>query len=130
MIMKNFIRVYEGETDTETGDFQRGNKAPWGLYVHAAWFFGQPYHWEGYKMFLAEITNSTKYPDVFVVPVEAGIRYMQNPLPMQVLENYGKDDRNPFGCQSIEDQTGKYAEHHCGGSQSCKFELDVERETR
>ena len=77
-----------------------------------------------------EITNSTKYPDVFVVPVEAGIRYMQNPLPMQVLENYGKDDRNPFGCQSIEDQTGQYAEHHCGGSQSCKFELDVERETR
>ena len=53
MIMKNFLRVYEGETDTETGDFQRGNKAPWGLYVHAAWFFGQPYHWEGYKMFLA-----------------------------------------------------------------------------
>jgi len=130
MIMKNFLRVYSGETDSETGNFQRGNKAPWGLYVHAAWFFGQDYHWQGYKMFLSEITNSTKYPDVFVVPVEAGISYMQNPLPMQVLENYGKDDRSPFGCKSIEDQSGKFDGSYCGGSQSCKFELDVERETR
>ena len=76
-------------------------------------------------MFLDEITNSTKYPDVFIVPIEAGIKYMQNPLPMQVLENYGKDDRNPFGCTAIEAGTGKYAEHKCGGSQSCKFEVDI-----
>merc|ERR1711887_425616 len=40
MLMKNFKRVYEGETD-EYGDFQPGNKAPWGLYMHAAWFFGE-----------------------------------------------------------------------------------------
>ena len=84
------------------------------------------FHYEGYKMFLDEITNSTKYPDVFIVPIEAGIKYMQNPLPMAVLDNYGKDDRSPFGCQSIEDQTGKYEEHRCGGSQSCQFQVDID----
>ena len=78
------------------------------------------------KSSLQEITNSTKYPDVFVVPIEAGIKYMQNPLPMAVLDNYGKDDRSPFGCQSIEDQTGKYEEHRCGGSQSCQFQVDID----
>lgn len=31
---------------------QEGNRAPWGLYMHAAWFFGQPWHFEGYKMFV------------------------------------------------------------------------------
>ena len=52
MLMKNFKRVYEGETD-EFGEFQAGNKAPWGLYMHAAWFFGeQTFKYEGYKMFL------------------------------------------------------------------------------
>ena len=41
MLWKNFERVYIGEEDPETGEFQPGNKAPWGLYMHAAWFFGQ-----------------------------------------------------------------------------------------
>ena len=31
---------------------EEGNRAPWGLYMHAAWFFGQPWHFEGYKMFI------------------------------------------------------------------------------
>ena len=52
MLWKNFERVYIGETDRETGEFQAGNKAPWGLYMHAAWFFGQTEHYNGYKMFI------------------------------------------------------------------------------
>ena len=40
MLMRNFERVYNG------------NRAPWGLYMHAAWFFGSPWHFEGYSMFL------------------------------------------------------------------------------
>ena len=50
MLMKNFQRVYIGEED-EFG-FVQGNKAPWGLYMHAAWFFGNDWHYDGYKMFL------------------------------------------------------------------------------
>ena len=52
MLMKNFNRVYKGETD-EDGVLQPGNKAPWGLYMHAAWFFGENmWHYDGYRMFL------------------------------------------------------------------------------
>ena len=74
MLIRNFNRVYRGEED-ELGTFIEGSRAPWGLYMHAAWFFGQPWHYEGYKMFIAEITNSTAYPDVYIVPVNSGLRY-------------------------------------------------------
>ena len=56
MLMKNFNRTYRGDFD-DFGGFQKGNRAPWGLYMHAAWFFGQPWHFEGYKMFIA-VQNS------------------------------------------------------------------------
>lgn len=125
MLMKNFKRVYEGEED-EFGDFQEGTKAPWGLYMHAAWFFGENlWHYEGYRMFLDEITNNEKYPDVFIVPIKDGLRYMEKPMPIQVLTQMGKSDSSPFGCQSIEDQSGKYEEFRCGGAQSCRFNVTL-----
>eukprot|EP00092_Neocalanus_flemingeri_P029883 GFUD01032448.1.p1 GENE.GFUD01032448.1~~GFUD01032448.1.p1 ORF type:complete len:465 (+),score=61.54 GFUD01032448.1:24-1397(+) len=124
MLMKNFNRTYNGDTD-EFGQFMPGNKAPWGLYMHAAWFFGeQAWHYDGYKMFLNEITNNAKYPDVFIVPIKDGLEYMKKPVPMQVLNAWGNDDsKSPFGCKSIEDQTGKYANFRCGGGQSCRFNV-------
>merc|ERR1711892_544768 len=123
MLMKNFQRVYNGSLD-DFGTFQPGNKAPWGLYMHAAWFFGDySWHYEGYKMFIEEITNADKYPDVFIVPIEAGLEYMKKPLPMQVLQNWGKQDNSPFGCEAIEAQSGKYANFRCGGGQSCRFNV-------
>ena len=37
----------------------------------------------------------------------------------------GKADTSPFGCTSIEEQTGKYehTKYRCGGGQSCKFSV-------
>jgi len=118
MLMKNFNRVYVGEED-ELGFFVDGSRAPWGLYMHAAWFFGQPWHYEGYKMFIAEITNATKYPDVYIVPVEAGLRYMQAPMDKETIAALGKKDTSPFGCEAIEAQSGKYAANPCGSGQLC-----------
>ena len=57
MLMKNFLRVYEGDESWD-GDFHAGNRAPWGLYMHAAWFFGQDWHFQGYKMFV-EVPNQS-----------------------------------------------------------------------
>ena len=52
MLMKNWERVYHGEED-DFGDWYDSTRAPWGLYMHAAWFFGDYYwHYEGYRMFL------------------------------------------------------------------------------
>ena len=50
MLMKNFNRTYRGEE--YLGVFEEGNRAPWGLYMHAAWFFGRDWHFQGYKMFI------------------------------------------------------------------------------
>ena len=53
MLMKNFKRIYEGDVDSD-GEFSPGNRAPWGLYMHAAWFFGDyGWHYTGYKQFIA-----------------------------------------------------------------------------
>merc|ERR1712212_505583 len=126
MLMKNWERVYHGEED-DFGDWYDSTRAPWGLYMHAAWFFGDYYwHYEGYRMFLDEITNKEKYPDVWIVPVKAGIDYMKNPLSQQQLMDLGKSDESPFGCQAIEDKTGIYdsTKNRCGNAQSCKFSVD------
>jgi len=127
MLMKNFQRVYNGDYD-EFGDFQPGNRAPWGLYMHAAWFFGQPWHYEGYKKFIETIAGLN---DVWIVPVKSGLDYMQyNDLDF----SYSNDDlialgknRGPFACDDIENQTGKYdhGKNRCGPSKACKFNVTL-----
>ena len=78
---------------------EEGNRAPWGLYMHAAWFFGQPWHFEGYKMFIQvtkiflmtsegeilPLQEISSYDDVWIVPVKAGLDYMKNPLSNEQL---------------------------------------------
>ena len=66
MLKKNFDTAYHGLT-----------RAPFGLYVHAAWFFGYDYRYEGYKKFLDDITQ---LDDVWIVPIQAGIAYRKAPL--------------------------------------------------
>jgi len=127
MLMKNFMRVYEGGED-DFGDPIVGNRAPWGLFVHAAWFFGdQKWHYDGYVQFLKALTDTTKFPDVWIVPVIDGLEYMKAPLPHQVLMSLGKNDASPFGCTSIEEETGIYDSKlfRCGNPQSCKFNVTL-----
>jgi len=122
MLKRNFDRVYTGDAGFG-GDFQEGNRAPWGLYMHAAWFFGQPWHFEGYKMFIQEISS---YEDVWIVPVKAGLDYMRNPLSNEQLIAAGKTS-GPFACSDIEEQTGKYEsnENKCGNAKSCRYEVNL-----
>ena len=75
--MKNFERAYNGNT-----------RAPLGLYMHAAWFFTE-WHYEGYLMFLDEIADNDKYPDVWILPVRAGIEYMKDPKSNDDIINNG-----------------------------------------
>merc|ERR1711964_152316 len=102
-----------------------GNRAPWGLYMHAAWFFGDySWHYTGYKQFIQEIAT---YDDVWIVPIEAGLEYMRTTffganLSNEQLKAQGKDS-GPFACADIENQTGKYEKtrNRCGPAKSCRF---------
>jgi hypothetical protein len=74
---------------------------------------------------LQEITDNVKYPDVWIVPVQAGIDYMQTLIGGFSMSNAdlmanGKA-KGPFACEDIEEQTGKYekAKNRCGPSKTC-----------
>jgi len=73
MLTKNFYKAYNGNT-----------RAPIGFYTHAAWFFGYDYRFEAYKRVLEEITQ---LPDVWIVPVWAGLSYRMNPVTNAELVN-------------------------------------------
>lgn len=77
MLMKNFDRHYET------------NRAPFGLYYHAAWFT-QPHHKEGFIKFLDTI-NSMK--DVWLVTNTQALQWVRDPTPMNRLNSF-----QPFQC--------------------------------
>ena len=103
MLKRNFDRAYNGNT-----------RAPFGLYVHAAWFFGYEFRYEGYKMFLEDISSKD---DVWIVPITVGIEYRKNPVSNDELMNGTLSDY--FGCLN-------YPPENCQ-PQSCKYE-DVHNE--
>ena len=83
MLMKNFEKSYNGKT-----------RAPIGIYLSTAWFMGAySFHYDGYKMFLDEITKKS---DVWIVPIRDGIEYFQNSTLTndQLINN----DFEPFNC--------------------------------
>lgn len=77
MIMKNFERHYTT------------NRAPFGLYYHAAWFT-QPHHKEGFIQFLDAI-NSMK--DVFIITNWQALQWVRDPTPLSRINSF-----TPFQC--------------------------------
>jgi len=102
-LRRNFDRVYNGD------------RAPWGLYMHAAWFYGAySWHYEGYKQFLKDILE---LPNVWVVPIRDGIEYMKDPKTNDELLAQGKD--SVFGCNFIQEKDYKRS---CGRTPiNCRF---------
>ena len=139
MLMKNFKRIYEGDVDFD-GQLVPGNRAPWGLYVHTEWFFGDyGWHYTGYKQFIQVcppclfqkksfcFQEIASYDDVWIVPIEAGLEYMKTTffganLSNEQLKAQGKEN-GPFACADIEEQTGKYEKtrNRCGPAKSCRY---------
>lgn len=66
----NFHRVYDS------------NRAPFGVYLHAAFFFKNDNYLPAYKEFV-EYMNSL--PDVYIVTASNALKYVQNPKPLSVV---------------------------------------------
>jgi hypothetical protein len=77
MIMKNFDRHYTT------------NRAPFGLFYHAAWFT-QPHHKEGFIKFLDTI-NAMK--DVYIVTNWQALQWVRDPTPIHRMNSF-----QPFQC--------------------------------
>ncbi|KAL9928645.1 chitin deacetylase-like 5 [Glossina fuscipes fuscipes] len=77
MIMKNFERHYTT------------NRAPFGLFYHAAWFT-QPHHKEGFIKFLDAINAM---PDVWIVTNWQALQWVRDPTPLSRINSF-----QPFYC--------------------------------
>ncbi|XP_073825918.1 chitin deacetylase-like 5 isoform X23 [Musca autumnalis] len=77
MIMKNFERHYTT------------NRAPFGLFYHAAWFT-QPHHKEGFIKFLDTINAM---PDVWIVTNWQALQWVRDPTPLSRINSF-----QPFQC--------------------------------
>lgn len=77
MLIKNFERHYTS------------NRAPFGLYYHAAWFT-TPHHKEGFIAFLDTITAMD---DVWLVTNHQMLQWVRDPQPLSTVKNF-----SPFGC--------------------------------
>ncbi|XP_058980544.1 uncharacterized protein LOC101899401 isoform X2 [Musca domestica] len=77
MIMKNFERHYTT------------NRAPFGLFYHAAWFT-QPHHKEGFIKFLDTINAMN---DVWIVTNWQALQWVRDPTPLSRINSF-----QPFQC--------------------------------
>ncbi|KAH8409394.1 hypothetical protein KR222_002325, partial [Zaprionus bogoriensis] len=77
MIMKNFERHYTT------------NRAPFGLFYHAAWFT-QPHHKEGFIKFLDTINAM---PDVWIITNWQALQWVRDPTPTSRINSF-----QPFQC--------------------------------
>ncbi|XP_055296768.1 mucin-5AC [Sitodiplosis mosellana] len=77
MIMKNFERHYTT------------NRAPFGLFYHAAWFT-QPHHKEGFIKFLDTINAMN---DVWIVTNWQALQWVRDPTPLSRMNSF-----QPFQC--------------------------------
>lgn len=93
---ENFHRIYD-----------KGNKAPFGFCIHAAWFEAEEPPLAGQNRLEAYI-KFMKYlrtlPDVFMVTASEAIDWIRNPVPVSLMQRQGRDCRpitqpcTPKGC--------------------------------
>lgn len=80
MLAKNFERHYTT------------NRAPFGLYYHAAWFT-QPHHKEGFEAFLDTLVQMD---DVWLVTNWQALQWIRNPTPSNRVLNFA-----PWSCHDL-----------------------------
>jgi hypothetical protein len=69
------------------------NRAPFGIYLHSAWFQSSPWNLEGYTQFVDYVLQ---LQDVYIVSVSQGIEYMKNPVPASQAVN-----STAFSCPKV-----------------------------
>lgn len=70
----NFLRHYET------------NRAPLGIYMHAAWLIGHPEMFEALLYWLDQVVSD--FPDAYVVSMSQAIEWMKNPTKVSDISGF------------------------------------------
>ncbi len=71
-------------------NFQRhyeSNRAPLGIYMHAAWFIGRPDMFEALLYWIDQVLAD--YPEAYFVSMSQAIEWMKNPTKLTALSGFG-----------------------------------------
>lgn len=93
-MIKNFERNYHN------------NRAPFGVYLHAAWFEKGTHYFEAYTTFLDYLED---LPDVYLVSSHRALEYARNPRagqPFDECQKVRKPSCVPKLCQLRKESTG------------------------
>ncbi|KAL7738033.1 hypothetical protein ACLKA6_006386 [Drosophila palustris] len=85
-MLENFNRHY------------KSNRAPFGMYLHAAWFSRGRNNFAAFKKFMHHLTT---YPDVYMTGVSRMLEYVKKPVlgkPFKSCENRVKTQCQPVHC--------------------------------
>lgn len=90
-----------------------GSRAPFGVFIHAAWFLVRDSHWPAYKR-LVEHMNSL--PDVYLVSVGQALEYTRNPRPVwtEEEEEVVAEAVPEQGAEEVESGNGQQQEEEAG----------------
>ncbi|KAF2900103.1 hypothetical protein ILUMI_06084 [Ignelater luminosus] len=109
-MVRNFKQHYEG------------NRAPFGFYVHAAWFARNPVYFEAYLEFIDYLQ---KHQDVYLVGVQRALQWVQNPSKLGELEKSWPKCQEvtgnpckPFACKLKKGEEERYMTI-CGTEEDC-----------
>ena len=103
LLQSNFLRHYTG-----------GNKAPFGLYMHASWFYHPGDRLQALNDFLSYLETLN---DVFVVSHQKLLDWVRNPTPLSEINDF-----DPWRCPSLPPPRCAYQT-----STRCTFDLDQTR---
>ncbi|XP_046434302.1 chitin deacetylase 1 [Neodiprion fabricii] len=94
------------------------NRAPYGLYFHAAWFKNPAYHYAFSKF----IDDTLQLPDVYFVTSNQMVEWMRNPTPLNKLKNF-----QPWNCNKRQFEPREIA---CALPNTCKLYSSVLKSDR
>jgi len=105
MLLKSFNRVYNG------------NRAPFGLYMHAGWFYApNTWHYDGYKDFVKFLSDKD---DVWIVPVKEGIEYVSKHSEKNNSDLINEGKNSVFGCDKF--NSPPYSSSNCEPLAPCRY---------
>ncbi|EDW00680.1 GH21012 [Drosophila grimshawi] len=94
-MLENFNRHYQG------------NRAPFGMYLHAAWFSRGRNYFAAFKKFMQHLTT---YPDVYMTGVSHMLEYVKKPVlgkPFKECEKKPNSTCLPVNCNVQKVSTGE-----------------------